>query len=351
MIGVLLINLGSPAAPTARAVRRYLREFLSDPRVVDLPTWQRWPLANLVIAPWRARWSAAAYRKIWTSAGSPLLVHGRALAAAVAHQLGDDYAVELAMRYGEPSIPEALRILRRKKIGELRVVPLYPQYAAASTGSSLAKLYQELSQANDPLPVTVIPPFFRHPGFLECLRERGRPYLEEVKPDHVLFSFHGLPERQILKSDPTGRHCLQTSDCCQLYTTEQPNCYRAHCLATAQALARGLGLKPEAYSLSFQSRLGRTPWLKPSTQEVVVELACQGKKRLLVFCPSFVADCLETLEEIGLRARDSFLRAGGELFCRVPAPNTHPLWVSTICEMVQGKGVVPETLAQYNLSC
>lgn len=335
MIGVLLVNLGSPARPTARAVRRYLKEFLMDPRVVDIPHWRRWPLVHLLIAPFRARRTASAYRKVWRDAGSPLVAHSQELAASVALHLGARYQVGLGMRYGEPSLKNALHGLLQSNVAEIRVVPLYPQYAASSTGSCLAALYQELAGRWNVPPISVLPPFYREDGFLESYAGLTRPFLAEIKPDHVLLSFHGLPERQIKKSDPTGKQCLQSADCCERAAAKEAGfCYRAQCFQTAAGMAEKLGLPAGQYSVSFQSRLGKTPWLRPYTDQVILELARQGKKRLVVVCPSFVADCLETLEEIGLRARDSFLSSGGERLELVPALNAHPLWVATLCDWI-----------------
>jgi len=332
--GLLLINLGTPDAPTSGAVRRYLREFLSDPRVIDLNSLGRWLLLNLVILPTRPRRSAAAYRQIWGPDGSPLLHHSRELAREVGSRL-DGVQVELAMRYGNPSIRSALGRLRDGGVRELIVLPLYPQYAASSTASSLEKVYALLGESWDVLPVKVVPPFFDQPGFVSAFAQVARPALEASRAEHVIFSFHGLPERQIRKSDPSGAHCLASAGCCDRIQAENRGCYRAQCFHTARSIAGQLRLQAERYSVSFQSRLGRTPWIKPYTDLWVIELARRGVKRVAVICPAFVADCLETLEEIGIRGRESFKSAGGEELTLVPSLNAHPAWAETVAAMAR----------------
>jgi ferrochelatase len=334
--GLLLVNLGTPDAPRTPEVRRYLREFLSDPRVLDLPALGRWALLNLIILPFRPAKSAEAYRKIWRAEGSPLLHHSRALEAGVRALLGSDYEVELAMRYGNPSIPSALARLEARGVSELTVFPLYPQYASSSTGSSLEAIYAQVAKGWNTLPLHAVPAFYDHPGFLDAFAEVGRPVVERVKADHVLFSFHGLPERQIQKSDTSGgQHCLKSPDCCDRIVEANRFCYRAQCFATARGLAQRLGLSPEGYTVTFQSRLGRTPWIKPYTDVVLPELAKKGVKRLAVYCPAFVADCLETLEEIGIRAKEQFLAAGGEALELVPSLNATPAWIKTVADLTR----------------
>ncbi len=333
--GLLLVNLGTPDAPETGAVRRYLREFLSDQRVLDIPAPARWALLELLILPTRPARSAEAYRKVWTEAGSPLLVHSRKLAARLQEALGQTWVVALGMRYGQPSLTSALEKLSAAALRNVTVLPLYPQYASSSTGSTLERVFALAGQAWNVPALRVVPPFFDHPAFLEAWAEVARPALAEARPDHVLFSFHGLPERHILKSDASGKHCLQSASCCDVEVPENRWCYRAQCFRTARALTGRLGLPPGQTTVSFQSRLGRTPWLKPYTDLLLGELAGKGVRRLAVLCPAFVADCLETLEEIGIRARADFLRAGGEALTLVPSLNAHPAFVRALVQLVR----------------
>ncbi len=332
--GVLLVNLGTPDAPQAGPVRRYLREFLADPRVLDISALGRWLLLNLIILPTRPAKSAAAYRKIWTDRGSPLLWHSQDLRDAVQAQLGP-VPVVLAMRYGQPSIRQGLEKLRELGCDRVVVFPLYPQYAASSTGSSVEEVYRAAAELwNTPF-VSIVPPFYDDPGFIAAGVAVAKPELAAFAPDHVVFSFHGLPERHMHKSDTTGRHCLQVADCCATIVAANRQCYRAQCFATAKALIAGLGLDPAATSITFQSRLGRTVWIRPYTDVVIPELAKQGVKRVAVLCPAFVADCLETLEEIGMRAEEDFRAAGGEALRLVPSLNAHPAWVQAAVNLVR----------------
>jgi ferrochelatase len=335
MLGILLLNLGTPDAPTSPAVRRYLREFLSDPRVIDIHPVARTLLLEAVILPTRPAKSAAAYAKVWTEAGSPLLVHSRALEAKVRAALGPGHHVELAMRYGRPSIPEALARLRGAGASRLVVAPLYPQYSSAATGSSVEAVFAELSRQAVVPPVTVLPAFYDDPGFIASFAAVGAPVLARERPDHVLFSFHGLPERHVKAADHSGRHCLRFEGCCEVIVEANRDCYRAQCFATARALATTLGLATGRWSVCFQSRLGRTPWIKPYTDLRLDELARAGAKRLVVFCPAFVADCLETLEEIGIRAREQFTAAGGEALALVPSLNASEAWVEALVRLLR----------------
>jgi len=345
MLGILLINLGTPEAPTSPAVRRYLRQFLSDPRVIDIHPAARTLLLELVILPTRPRKSAAAYATIWTREGSPLLTISRALEGKVRAALGPGHLVELAMRYGTPSIPEALARLRAGGARRLVVAPLYPQYSSAATGSSLQAVFAALARQHVVTPVSVLPPFHDDPGFLDAFAAVGSPVLAREQPDHVLFSFHGLPERHVKASDHSGRHCLRSAGCCEALGEANRDCYRAQCFATARALAARLGLQAGRWSVCFQSRLGRTPWIKPYTDHRLDELAREGKKRLVVFCPAFVADCLETLEEIGLRAHRQFTAAGGERVALVPSLNASDAWVEALVALLRRTAGAPAPAA------
>ncbi len=333
--GVLLINLGTPASPRPADVRRYLRAFLGDPRVIDLPTPLRLLLLYGVILPLRPRSSAEAYRQIWGAEGSPLLTNSRALRDAVAKELGDGYAVELAMRYGRPTVAGALERLAAASVERILVVPLFPQYASSTTGSALEAVYREAGSRPNPPALEVLPFFFDAPGYVECLADVAREMPLDERPDHLLISFHGLPERQLRKSDPTRAHCLSHPGCCEAPECPIATCYRAQCRSTARRLATALELREEHWTLAFQSRLGRTPWLRPYTDEVLQELAERGVRRLAVACPSFVCDCVETLEEIGIRARDRWHELRGEELILIPSLNAQPRWARTVADWVR----------------
>ncbi len=333
--GVLLINLGTPDSPRVRDVRRYLREFLSDPLVIDLPAVARWLLLNLVILPLRPRSSARAYAKVWTPEGSPLRVHGRALRVAVAAELGDAYVVELGMRYGHPSIPSALERLAAADVARIVALPLFPQHSSAATGSVVAKLRDTIERVPSIPPVETLGAFYDDPGFIAAFAAVARPSLEAFHPDFVLMSFHGLPERHVRRADPSGQHCLASEDCCDAIADVNRDCYRAQCMATARALATALDLDDDAHAVAFQSRLGRTPWIRPYTDEVLPELARVGVRRLAVLCPTFVADCLETLEEIGMRGREQWLGLGGEAMQLGPCLNADPAWVRAVAGRIR----------------
>ena len=334
-VGLVLVNLGTPAAPRPREVRRYLREFLSDPRVLDLPAWRRFLLLELVILPRRARASAAAYRKIWTAEGSPLLVHGRALASKLQKRLGDGVRVELAMRYGEPSIPDALERLDAAGASRVALLPLYPHFSAAATGSSIAHAYRAAAARWNTPCLQVIPPFFTHPAYLDARAESVRPLLAAERPERVYFTFHGIPERQLRRSDRSG-HCLARPDCCAAITATNRDCYRAQCLAVARELRARLGLAEKISPVSFQSRLGRTPWLRPYTDELLAAEARGGVRRALVV-PSFVADCLETLEELALRGVETWRAHGGDVLRIVPPLNADDRFVDALAA-IAGEG-------------
>ncbi len=335
--GLLLVNLGTPAAPRTREVRTYLREFLSDPRVLDMPALGRALLLYGVILPFRPSKSAEAYRKVWTDRGSPVLFHGLDLAAKVRGALGPEIPVELAMRYQRPSIAGVLDKLRAERVDRIVAMPLFPHYSSAAWGSAAEKVALEASRRWNVPALQFVPPFYEHPAFLEALARTARPALSAFRPDRVLVSFHGLPERQVRKSDESaaGDHCLASAGCCDSIGAANRHCYRAQCFATARGVAARLGLEPDRYEVTFQSRLGRTPWIRPYTDERVRELAGAGVKRLAVLCPAFVADCLETLEEIGIRARDDFRAHGGEELLLVPALNARDVWVDALIQIVR----------------
>jgi len=316
-------------------VRRYLREFLSDPRVIDIGAVGRALLLNLIILPFRSSKSAKLYQNIWTDEGSPLLTHSRNLQESVRKTLGDDWLVELAMRYGKPNIPDALDRLQAAGCSEIVVLPLYPQAASSSSGSSVEKVYSEAkSRWNVPY-FHVVPAFYDEPEFIQSFADQGRPLLESKKPDHVVFSFHGLPERHMHKSDPTGNTCLASEGCCDTINAKNSGCYRAQSYSTARDIAAALQLEDGKWSVSFQSRLGRTPWIKPYFDEQLTELAGKGVKKLLVFSPAFVADCLETLEEISIRALEQWTESGGTELTLVPSLNANERWVQLVADLAR----------------
>jgi ferrochelatase len=332
---VLLLNLGTPNSPSVSDVRRYLREFLSDPRVIDIPALPRWLLLNGVILPFRPRTSAKAYQQVWTREGSPLLVHSRGLTHGVAKRLGEGFVVELAMRYGEPSISGAIERLRRAGVERISVLPLFPQYSSAATGSALARVFELLGDEQNIPAVRTLPAFYQDPEFIAAHAGIARPRLDAFHPDFVLFSYHGLPERQVKASDRSGRHCLASDECCAAIGKANADCYRAQCFATTRALTSALGLDADVHSVSFQSRLGRNPWIRPYTDVVLPELADRGIRRLAVMCPAFVADCLETLEEIAIRANKQWKQAGGDELLLVPSLNADAAWVACVARWVR----------------
>ncbi len=336
MTGLLLVNLGTPAGPHPGAVRPYLRQFLMDPRVLDVPFLKRWLLVHLLIAPFRGRSSALAYAKIWTDRGSPLLFHSLDLAAKVQERLGAATAVELGMRYGTPSIPAALRRLRERGAERIVVFPLYPQYSSAATGSTLEEVFRCASALWNVPYLQVVPPFYDDPGFLAASAARARPHVSDPAVERVFFSFHGLPERHVRKSDEGGGHCLVRGDCCERIGGANRHCYRAQCYATARLLAARLGLPPEKWCVTFQSKLGRDPWIRPYTDEVLAAEARAGCRRAVIASPAFVADCLETLEELALRGAEIWRANGGESLDLVPCLNAGDDWAAAVIQIALG---------------
>jgi protoporphyrin/coproporphyrin ferrochelatase len=334
--GVLLINLGTPDSPTTGDVRTYLSEFLNDPRVIDIPYIARKLLVNLIIVPFRAPASAKLYKEIWTEKGSPLSIYGEELKEKLQTALGSDYVVEFGMRYRKPEMKAALNRLRAKKVEKIKVIPLYPQYASSSTGSSLQLLMELLSKWEVIPSVDIISKFYDHPGFIDAFAEVGSKY-DHNQYDHVIFSYHGLPERQIKKASKHygGDYC-QLGSCCNKISNSNHYCYRAACFETTRLLAAKLNIPQEKYTVSFQSRLGRDPWIKPYSDKVIEELGNKGMKKLLVFSPAFVADCLETIHEIGTEYLELFEEHGGEELQLVESLNTSPKWVEVLKEMVVG---------------
>lgn len=331
--GVILLNTGSAASPHVPDVRVYLRQFLSDPRIIDLPAWQRWIIVNLFVLPFRPKKTGEAYEAIWTERGSPLLAFSEDFCVAL-QAVMPEAIVKIGMAYGAPSIAQSLDALMAAGVERIIVVPMFPQYASATTGSVVECVYKHCAKQWNVPAISVLPPYFDDAGYLDAWQEVATPALAGFQPDHVLLSYHGLPERQVKKCDPSGTHCLATPDCCAHEVPANRMCYRRHCMETSKALIHRLGLEEGKYSVAFQSRLGRDPWLSPATDETIVRLAKQGVKRLAILSPAFVADCLETLEELGMQGKESFLDHGGEDLLLVPSLNAHPTWVAALRALV-----------------
>ena len=329
--GVLLVNLGSPDSPSVADVRKYLREFLMDGRVLDVNWLIRFCVVHFAILPTRPKQSAEAYEKVWTAVGSPLVSISRSVCAKLQERVS--VPVELAMRYQNPSIPDAVGRLAQKGVDELLLIPLFPHYAMSSFESAVERVREVAGKLAPRMRIEVQPPFFDQPDYITALVASAREYLDRDY-DHLLFSFHGLPERQIRKSDPTGCHCLTKENCCEVSSPAHATCYRAQCFKTAAAFAEAAKVPKDRYSVAFQSRLGRDPWLKPYTDYVLPLLANRGVRKLLVMCPAFVSDCLETLEEIGIRGRETFLAAGGKESILIPCLNEHTLWLEALEKMI-----------------
>ena len=329
--GVLLVNLGSPDSPAVGDVRRYLREFLMDCRVLDTPWIIRFLVVHFLILPFRPKKSAAAYREVWLPDGSPLVVISKNVRKKLQARI--DIPIELAMRYQNPPIGQAVDNLLEHCIDEILLIPLFPHYAMSSYESAVEKTRSVLRKKAPAVNIVVQTPYFDHQDYIQALAASARETLDRGY-DHLLFSFHGLPERQLKKTDPSGSHCLATNDCCAGNHPSHNTCYRAQCFKTVEAFVSTTGIPPEKFSVAFQSRLGRDPWLKPYTDLELSRLAKQGIKRMLVICPAFVSDCLETLEEIGMRAKETFIEAGGESLELIPCMNEHPLWLKTLENMV-----------------
>jgi len=327
---VLLINLGSPVSTSIWDVRRYLNEFLMDSRVIDYPWILRRLIVGLFVLPFRPYKTAAAYKRVWLEEGSPLLATSKGLQKALAKLI--ELPVYLGMRYSEPSTRATLELIQHEqegKIDDVLLIPLYPHYAMSSYESVVVKVREELDKMKWPVTLTVLPPFYEDPLYVKALEESIRPHLE--KPyDHVLFSYHGVPERHLKKGDCTKAHCAIRENCCEVPSAVHDVCYRHQSVETTKMMAARLGMPEGKFSSSFQSRFGKEVWCEPYTDEELVRLAKSGVKHLVVLCPAFVSDCLETLEEIGMEGKHEFLEHGGESFTLVPCLNTHPLFVEAL---------------------
>lgn len=330
---VLLINLGTPDSPSVSDVRKYLTQFLNDPRVIDISAAGRFILVNGIIVPFRASKSAKLYEHIWTSNGSPLTVHTKNLAEKVQKSLGNDYLVDWAMRYQNPSIKSALNRLREQKPSEITFLPLYPQYASSSTGSTAELIFKEISNWEVIPSIKIINKFYDNPHYINAVVKSANGY-DLNSYDHILFSYHGLPERQIKKAAAHyGDSSCHFGNCCDAITEKNHYCYRANCMETTRQLVKQLHIPQGKYTSTFQSRLD-DKWLKPYSDKVIADLAKLGAKKLLIFSPAFVADCLETLHEIGTEYNDIFREYGGESVTLVKSLNDSDAWVEAIKSMV-----------------
>jgi ferrochelatase len=328
---VLLVNLGSPDSPSVADVRRYLNEFLMDARVIDVA----WPLRRLIVGLIlinRPKQSAHAYQAIWTKEGSPLIVTSRNVQRRLQERVS--VPVELAMRYQKPSVEAAVQNLARRGVTQLHVIPLFPHYAMSSYETAVERVKEVVARRAPRMSLTFEPPYGDAPDYIAALVTSAEPQFQQGF-DHLLFSFHGIPERHIKKSDPTGGHCLTVKDCCKVPSEAHKFCYRHQCFRTAAEFVKRAAIPSGKWSVAFQSRLGRDPWLKPYTDFELERFAKEGVKKLLVICPAFVSDCLETIEEIGIRGRETFLQAGGKEFALIPCLNEHPLWIAALARMVE----------------
>ena len=332
MKGALLINLGSPDSPDPRDVKRYLGEFLMDERVIDLPKPLRTFLVKGIILNTRPKKSAKAYKKIWWEEGSPLIVLSKRLQEAVQKKVS--VPMGLAMRYGSPSIKQGIKSLVDQGVDEIMLIPLYPQFAMATTETILVLAEKIKNEKYPELEFTVLPPFYNHPDYIRVLSQSIQEDLKDKKWEHLLFSYHGIPERHIRKSDITKSHCKIDKSCCQTTSEAHQYCYRHQCYETTRQVAEYLELKEGTYSTSFQSRLGVDPWLQPYTDQTVARFAKKGIKNMAIVTPAFVSDCLETLEEIGMEAAEDFEEKGGEELHVIPCINTRTDWVNVMSRWI-----------------
>ncbi|UFH54646.1 ferrochelatase [Spirosoma sp. KNUC1025] len=332
--GVLLVNLGTPDSPSVPDVRKYLREFLMDGRVIDIPLIPRSLLVNGFIAPFRSPKSAKIYKQLWTDTGSPLKYYGHVVEQELQKELGDTYTVKLAMRYQSPTLEAGLREFQQMGLTDIVIIPLFPQYASASTGSVYQKV-MEIVKPWEVIPaIRFVNRFLEHPKFIEGFAQTARKYMATYDFDYFLFSYHGLPESQIRKGDVTKSVC-QLGDCCRSYHAMNQHCYRAQCFETTRLLVEALGIPEGKYITSFQSRLGKDPWIKPYTDEVIKELPAKGIKSVLAFSPAFVADCLETTIEVGVEYKELFEQAGGKHWQLVESLNDSPIWIEALVDLVK----------------
>lgn len=330
--GVLLVNLGSPESPTPKDVKPYLDEFLMDERVIDVNPILRNIIVRGIILQTRPKRSAKAYSKIWWDEGSPLIVISERFTEKVRKQI--EIPVALGMRYGSMSIKKALQQLVDQGVEDVLLVPLYPHYAMSSYETVVVKTMKEQQEHFPTLKLTTLPAFYKSKDYIKVLSNSIVEKLEAFEYDHVLFSYHGIPERHIRKSDPTNFHCKIDGQCCSINSAAQHTCYRHQCYATTTMVKEQLGLEDEKVSTSFQSRLAGDPWLKPYTDYEFERLAKEGKTRLAVITPAFVSDCLETLEEIAMEGKEQFKEAGGKEYLHIPCLNDRDDWVTLMVHWI-----------------
>ncbi|MEZ4900774.1 MAG: ferrochelatase [Spirosomataceae bacterium] len=332
--GVLIVNLGTPDSPNTPDVRKYLREFLMDGRVIDIPYLLRFLLVQGIIAPFRAPKSAKVYKELWLPEGSPLKIYGEAVEKLLQEALGDDYVVKLAMRYQSPSIEAGLDAFQKMGLTEIIIIPFFPQYASASTGSVYEEVMRIFKKWQVMPQLRFVNQFVQHPKFIEGFVQNAQKYMQAHDYDYFLFSYHGLPERQIKKGDCTKEVC-QLGSCCDTLHAMNQHCYRAQCFETTRLLVKALHIPEGKYTTSFQSRLGNDPWVKPYTDDVIKELPKKGIKSVLAFSPAFVADCLETTIEVGEEYKELFEEAGGGHWQLVESLNDSPIWIETLVDLVK----------------
>lgn len=330
--GILLVNLGTPDSTNTSDVRKYLREFLMDKRVIDIPAFPRWLLVNGIIAPFRAPKSAAEYRKLFDDRGSPLKYYTEDITGLLQKKLNEEYSVKFAMRYQNPSLESVLQEFQNEEVANLHVIPLFPQYASATTGSVIDKVMEITSQWQIIPDIKFTSQFLEEELFIETIVDQGKAFMDKGSYDHYLFSYHGLPERQIRKG--SYKDYCQLGSCCDTLNEHNRYCYRAQCFETTRLVAAKLGIKEEHYTVCFQSRLGKDPWVQPYTEDVLKDLAKNGKKKVLAFSPAFVSDCLETTIEVGQEYQEEFIEAGGEQWDLVPSLNAEDKWVECLKELV-----------------
>ena len=331
---IVLMNLGSPDSTAVQDVKKYLDEFLMDERVIDKPWLLRAMLVKGIIVPFRAPKSAEAYQSIWTKEGSPLIVISKQLSVVLEKEIR--MPVVVAMRYGNPSPADAFEQLVRDNpdLGEVIAIPMYPHYAMSSYETAVAYAKKQYEKGGYQFKLTLIKPYYNNSDYIGVLSESIRPHLQK-QHDQILFSYHGVPERHIKKGDITGHHCLQSPDCCSTPSPAHQYCYRHQCWTTTKMVAEQLAIPKEKLGFSFQSRLGRDPWLQPYTAVRLAELPKEGVKKVAVVCPAFVSDCLETLEEIAVEGRDIFLEAGGESFDMIPCLNARVDWAGVLAKWIR----------------